>query len=79
MLMERQPERALIDAVPILAGNDGPRIQADYDQLHALSCIRCGRVDCELLPAGHVRTEVRPGEHLVWPVVTCPEHQGGTP
>lgn len=46
-------------------------------QLHALACIRCGRTDGELLPAGHVRTECRPGQHLVWPVVACSAHLPG--
>ncbi len=46
-------------------------------QLHALACIVCGRGDRELLAAGHVRTEVRPGQHLVWAVVACPDHQDG--
>ncbi|QMU76003.1 hypothetical protein GXW83_09900 [Streptacidiphilus sp. PB12-B1b] len=45
-------------------------------QLHARACIVCGRPSGELLRAGHVRTEVRPGEHLVWAVVACPEHRG---
>lgn len=44
-------------------------------QLHSLACIVCGRDNGELLPAGHVRTEVRPGQDLVWAVVGCPEHQ----
>ena len=44
-------------------------------QLHAEACIRCGRAGDDLLPAGHVRTEVRPGQDLVWAVVACPEHQ----
>jgi len=44
-------------------------------QLHALACIVCGRHDSELLSAGHVRTEVRPGQDLVWAVTACPEHQ----
>lgn len=47
------------------------------DQLHSRACIRCGRDDGELLAAGHVRTETRPGQHLVWPVAACPEHQAG--
>lgn len=46
------------------------------DQLHGRACIVCSRTDGELLPSGHVRTEVRPGENLVWAVAACPEHQG---
>jgi hypothetical protein len=48
-----------------------------HAQLHALACIVCDRNDGELLPAGHVQTEARPGEPLTWAVAACPEHQGG--
>ncbi len=55
-----------------------PETQSPTDaQLHSLACITCGREDGELLPDGHVSTEVRPGEKLVWAVASCPEHQGG--
>jgi hypothetical protein len=47
------------------------------NQLHARACIRCGRSDGELFAAGHVRTEVRPGQRLVWAVVACGEHGEG--
>ena len=40
-------------------------------QLHAQACIVCGETDAELLPAGHVRTEGRPGTHLVWAITAC--------
>ncbi len=48
------------------------------DQLHGRACIVCGLTDGDLLPFGHVPSEVRPGQSLVWAVVACPEHRGGT-
>lgn len=42
------------------------------DQLHGLACIRCSRSNGELVPAGHVRVENRPGQQLPWAVVACP-------
>lgn len=53
---------------------DAPSWRYSEDQLHAKACIVCARVDGDLLPAGHVRIETWPGEHLVWAVVACPEH-----
>ena len=44
-------------------------------QPHAKACITCGSTGSELLPAGHISIENRPGQSLVWPVVSCPEHQ----
>jgi len=54
-----------------------PHVQYTDAQLHAHACVLCGRDDSELLPAGHVRTEVRPGQTLVWAVAACPDHQSG--
>ena len=72
------PECAPIEAVRVLPGaGDGLRLRVGDAQLHADACIHCGRGDGELLGAGHVRTEVRPGQHLVWAVVACPDHQDG--
>ena len=44
-------------------------------QLHCRACIVCGGHDGGLVPAGHVRTEVRPGQGLVWAVVACGWHR----
>ena len=44
-------------------------------QLHALACIACGRTGVDLIPAGYVRTEDRPGTPLMWAVAVCPDHQ----
>jgi len=50
-----------------------------HAQLHSLACIACCREDVELLPNGHVYTPGElPNSRLGWPVVACPEHQGGT-
>jgi hypothetical protein len=46
-------------------------------QLHSRACIVCGRSDGELLPAGHVQVENRPGQFLPWAVVACPGCLGG--
>ncbi|WP_380537407.1 hypothetical protein [Streptacidiphilus cavernicola] len=43
-------------------------------QLDARACIQCGSADGELVPAGHVQYEIRPGEPLGWAVVAHPEH-----
>jgi hypothetical protein len=43
-------------------------------QLNARACVRCGSEEGTLLPDGHVRTEVRPGQSLVWAVVACASH-----
>ncbi len=47
-------------------------------QLHSRACIVCRSESGDLVPNGHVAVEVRPGENLVWAVVACPKHQGGT-
>lgn len=46
------------------------------DQLHARACIICDRTDGELLSAGYLPIENRPGQHLPWAVVACPDHAG---
>ncbi len=45
------------------------------EQLHGYACIQCGRTD-GLSPAGYLPIENRPGQHLPWAVVACPEHIG---
>jgi len=46
------------------------------EQLHGLACAHCNDVKGPLAPAGHMRTENRPDEYLVWAVVACPDHSG---
>ena len=67
---DRSPDVALTLPRPVA----GPYTDA---QLHAKACIYCGRGDGELLPAGHIRVENRPGQMLPWPVAACPGHQTG--
>lgn len=62
------------------APTDLTAVQYTHAQLHRLACITCGRTDGRLLPTGHVYTPGDlPNSRLGWPVVACPEHQGGTP
>ena len=69
---DRLADRSLVELSSVL-----PSGQYTHAQIHGLACIHCGRADGGLLPAGHVRTEVRPGQELVWAVAACPEHKGG--
>lgn len=46
------------------------------DQLHGRACIECGGEDGELVRAGYVETESRPGVRLPWAVVAHPDHRG---
>ena len=43
-------------------------------QLDARACIQCGSEEGELVPAGHVQHEIRPGQPLGYAVVAHLHH-----
>lgn len=43
-------------------------------QLDARACIQCGSDEGELIPAGHVQHEIRPGQPLGYAVVAHLHH-----
>lgn len=45
-------------------------------RLHGEACIRCGSTQLPLLPAGQI-AGTADGDSAGWPVVACPDHQGG--
>jgi hypothetical protein len=55
-----------------LPGANARQIRVTSEQLHARACVRCGREDGYLAPAGHVHTPTSPGQApLGWAVVAC--------
>lgn len=70
MLMKSQePGHPSAGAAAAVALADAPHVDADDEQLHGRACIRCGRRDGELVDAGYLQVENRPGQLLPWAVV----------
>jgi len=69
------------ECLPIAAELEVPggtyrRLSVTSEQLHGLACVHCNDVKGPFTGTGHVRTQTRPGEYLVWAVVACPDHMG---